>query len=272
MDKTYHFMAGLPRSGSTVLSAILNQNPKVYSSPTTEMLHMLFTLHEAIPEYGSYKAGVFYEGYNNVLQRIPENFYAHIKKPVIIDKNRGWGTPYNFSELSPYVNKDGKMILTLRPILEVLASFIKVSKKTEKITGGVPYIDENLWVTEYRSVLDAQIDSLMQTNGLIDKAIYSIANLLKNHRERVHIVWFEDLLNAPQQTLNGIYDFLELDRWEHDFNSIKEVDKHDDLRGYSVIGLHDIGEKLKSPATDPKDYLSEYAIQKYKNALDFLDI
>lgn len=272
MDKTYHFMAGLPRSGSTVLSAILNQNPEVYAGPTTEMLQMLFTLHDAIPEYGSYKAGLFYEGYNNVLHGLPDNFYAHIKKPIIIEKNRGWGTPYNFSELSPYVSKNGKVILTLRPILEVLASFIKVSKKTEEITGLPSYLDRELWVTEYRSVIDAQIDSLMQPNEAIDKALFSISNLLKNHRERVHVVWFEDLLNAPQQTLNGIYDFLELDRWEHDFNSIKEVDKHDDLIAYEVIGMHNVAEKLENPKTIPEDYLSEYAIQKYKNALDFLDI
>jgi hypothetical protein len=29
--KTYHFLAGLPRSGNTLLSALLNQNPIIHS-------------------------------------------------------------------------------------------------------------------------------------------------------------------------------------------------------------------------------------------------
>lgn len=31
MQNTYHFISGLPRTGSTLLSAILSQNPAVYA-------------------------------------------------------------------------------------------------------------------------------------------------------------------------------------------------------------------------------------------------
>ena len=37
MNKTYHFLAGLPRSGNTLLSAILNQNPDIYSTPLSPL-------------------------------------------------------------------------------------------------------------------------------------------------------------------------------------------------------------------------------------------
>jgi hypothetical protein len=70
--------------------------------------------------------------------------------------------------------------------------------------------------------------------------------------------------------MNGIYDFLEVDRQKNNFNSIKEADSHDDLSGYGIIGLHDVAKKLSKPTTKPEDYLSEYIIDKYKNALDFL--
>jgi sulfotransferase len=269
-DKTYHFMAGLPRSGSTVLAALLNQHPQIYSSPQTDLIGMLYELNEKIPSYESFKAGLFHKGYENVMNSVKDNFYAHIKKPIIIDKNRGWGTPYNFTNLSPYVSKDGKVILTLRPILEVLASFVKISRKTQEITGHLPYLNQDMWVTNYRTESDAQVDNLMQSNGEIERAIFSIANLLKNHGDRVYVVWFDDLLENPQHTMNGIYDFLGVDRSEHNFNNIKEIDKHDDLSGYGIAGLHDVSKKLKKPATRPEDYLSDYVIKKYGNALDFL--
>ena len=34
MEKKYHFITGLPRSGSTLLTSILNQNPRFHSSIT----------------------------------------------------------------------------------------------------------------------------------------------------------------------------------------------------------------------------------------------
>lgn len=270
MEKTYHFMAGLPRSGSTVLAALLNQHPDIYASPQTDLISMLYEVHKGIPNYESYRAGLFHAGYEKVMGSMADNFYSHIDKPVIIDKNRGWGTPYNWDNLSQYVNVNGKVILTLRPILEVLASFVKVMNRTEKILGYASYVNNDLWVTGYRDKTDAQVENLMRHNGEIDQAIFSIANLLKNHGDKVFVVWFNDFLESPQETMNGIYDFLELNRHVHNFDAIKEVDKHDDVSGYGIVGLHDVAPKLAKPDTNPEKYLSDYIIGKYENALDFL--
>lgn len=272
MKKTYHFMAGLPRSGSTVLAALLNQHPDIYASPQTDLLEMIYQLESGIPMYESHRAGLLHEGYSSVLGNITNNFYSHIDKPIIIDKNRGWGTPYNFNNVSPYVNPDGKVILTMRPILEVLASFVKISKKSEKTTGNLNYFNQELWVSGYRSESDAVVENLMKSNGMIDKNIYSISNLVKNHSGRVHVVWYQSLIDNPQITMDGIYEFLEVPKKQNNFNKIIEVDKHDDLSGYGMLGLHDIGKKLSGPKTNPKDYLSDYVIQKYGNALDFLGL
>lgn len=270
MNKTYQFMAGLPRSGSTVLTALLNQHPDIYSSPQTDLLDLLYTLESKIPTLESYKAELMFHSYDNVIKSLPSSFYSQIDKPLIIDKNRGWGTPYNWDNLSPYLNPKGKVILTMRPILKVLASFIKAANKTEQQTGQVPFYNSELWVSSYRSQSDAQVDALMIANGELDRAIFSIANLLKNHGDKVFVVWFDDLLDSPQQTLNGIYDFLEVVRHDNDFEKIQEVDSHNDLAGYGFVGLHDIKAKLERPDTVVSDYLSQYAIDKYGNALDFL--
>jgi len=264
-------MAGLPRSGSTVLSAILNQNPTIYASPQTELIGLLYKLESEIPSFESYKAGLLHQGYASVMHTMAETFYKHIDKSVIIDKNRGWGTPYNWDNLSPYVNPNGKVIVTMRPILEVLASFIKVAQKTQKATAMIPYRDDDIWATHYRDLTDAQVDNLMKTNGPLEQAIYSVANLVKNHRDKIHVVWFDGLLDSPKATMDAIYDFLGLDHFEHNFSNIKPVDNHDDLAGYGMLGLHDVNKKLEKPKTKVENYLSEYAIRKYGNALDFLD-
>ena len=208
----------------------------------------------------------------SVLYGMADSFYAPIDKSVVIDKNRGWGTPYNWDNLSLYVNPGGKVILTMRPILEVLASFIKVAQKTNKATASMPYLNNDLWATHYRDAADAQVENIMAANGEMDRAIFSIANLINNHQDKVHVVWFDNLLETPLETMNGIYDFLALDRFEHNFNNIKAVDNHDDLSGYGIVGLHDVNKKLARPKTIPGEFLSDYVIQKYGNALDFLNL
>jgi len=263
-------MAGIHRSGSTLLSAILNQHPEIYSSPQTELISMLYELNDKIPTYQSYKAGLFHTGYENIMRKTAETFYSHIEKSVIIDKNTGWGTPHNWDILSPYVNPEGKVIVTLRPILEVLASLVKVLRESQKITGHMQYPHPDLWVYSYRTKTDALVDDLMMPNGEIDRAILSISNLLKNHGDRVLVVWFDDLLESPENTMNTICDFLGLDRHEFSFDSIEKSDKHDDLNGYGVLGLHDVGKKLKAHKIVVEDYLSEYTIAKYAKAMDFL--
>ena len=46
MNKKYYFMAGLPRAGSTLLSSLLNQNPNLYSGPSSPVLGAMYTVHE----------------------------------------------------------------------------------------------------------------------------------------------------------------------------------------------------------------------------------
>lgn len=272
MTKTYHFMAGLPRSGSTVLSAILNQNPEIYASPQTDLIGMLYNLETTIPNFESYKAGLLHQSFASVMHNMADTFYSHIDKPVIIDKNRGWGTPYNWDNLSPYVSPQGKVILTMRPILEVLASFVKISKESQKVTQHLQYLNPNLWVSNYRDETDALVENLMIPNGELDRAIYSVANLVKNHRHQVYIVWFDDLLDNPVGTLDGVHNFLGLDLFDYNFDKIEAVDKHNDLNAYGVAGLHAVKKKLARPKTEPASYLSEYTIQKYKKSLDFLKL
>ena len=81
MQKTFHFMAGIHRSGSTLLSAILNQHPEIYSSPQTELVSMLYELNDKIPTCQSYKAGLFHTGYQtslSVVFGLPESFFIPV--------------------------------------------------------------------------------------------------------------------------------------------------------------------------------------------------
>lgn len=270
MNKTFFFMAGLPRSGSTLLSAILNQNPDVYASPQTDLLQMMYLLDTNIVNFESYRAGINHEGYKNAMSKLGESFYEHRSEQFIVDKNRAWGTPYNLN-LARLLNPQVRILLPYRPILEILASFVQLARKNPDVN----FIDrlmvqEDFYSGQYRSKDDARCDYLMRPNGEIDKALFSLA-LSKQYPENFLLVNYEQLIQQPAATLSSIYDFLELPNFIHTFKRIQ----HDELfvfdgEVFGIPELHEIRTELKVTSSKPEIVLSDYVINKYGQALDFL--
>ena len=123
--KKFYFLSGYSRSGNTLLSSILNQNKNITVSPNScvvEIMYDLFKMYESswiknVPEFS---------GLNNVTIKLLENYYEHIDSKFIFERG-AWGTPYNLSMLQR-LNHQPKFLLLVRPLIEVLASYVKVQK------------------------------------------------------------------------------------------------------------------------------------------------
>lgn len=270
MDKTFFFMAGLPRSGSTLLSAILNQHPDIYSSPQTDLLQMMYLLDKKIPEFESYAAGINRNGYENVVKQLGQIFYSENPKPIIIDKNRAWGTPYN-QNLALLLNPQVKIILPYRPILEILTSFVLLARKNPKSN----FIDQNMedfdfYARVYRNIDDARCDWLMRPNGEIDQAILSLAQC-KDYPHKFCLINYHNLIHQPQETMASIYSFLNVTEFRHNFTRINHKENTDlDKKVFGMPELHQIRSNLKITSKDPNEILSSYVLKKYADVLDFL--
>ena len=44
--KTIYHLSGLPRSGNTLLSSILNQNPKINTTPLSDLNYLMVESHD----------------------------------------------------------------------------------------------------------------------------------------------------------------------------------------------------------------------------------
>ena len=262
MPKTFHFLAGLPRSGSTVLAAILNQRPEVYVSPQTDLLQVMYLLEAQIPGFESHRAGLRREGYANLVRSSAETFYADIDASVVIDKNRAWGTPHNLT-LARLLNPDVRILATVRPMLEVLASFVTQARAhpdTNFIDVAMARTD--FYPAQYRPVDDARCDWLMRPNGEIDRAILSVAQA-RNHPELFHLIAYDDLVSDPSATLAEAARFLGLDAFDHDFDDLREADVHDDAAAFGLPDLHRVRPRLARRSPRPEDVLSPYVLARY---------
>jgi sulfotransferase len=267
MTKTFFFMAGLPRSGSTLLSAILNQNPDIMVSANSDVSSLMLSLNNVASVSESFHAGFEPLGYQNVIHKLPEVFYSHIDKPYIIDKNRNWGTPDNLQVAASFSSKI-KIIAPVRPILEILASFVNLAEKNPD--NFIDKFASNYPVNQFRSRNDARCDALMAANHHIEMNIMSIASALNpEHREKFHFVAYEDLVSKPEKVIEAIYEFLEIPKFEHSYKDLNWKIMPKEAEIYGIPELHKVRPKIDKSKTDVS-VLSKYIQNKYGSTLDFI--
>ena len=263
MDKKYHFLAGFPRSGNTLLSSILNQNPSIYSSPLSPTLAILSNIHEMIRSNQNIKRS----DRNDIGQftkNILKNYYKDINKPIIIDREKVWATPINFPLIKHYIDPKPKIIFTVRPIIEILTSFIDILPEhsyldQEMLEFG--YLNKN-----YLTKNDNRCDFLMRPFGLIDKCLFSINEITKlENKENFCVIQYDEIVNNPQDIMKKVYKFLEIPEYKHNFDNIVKLEKENDEKIGQPKDMHKIRKKLKKISKDPKDVLSDYVINKYSN-------
>jgi sulfotransferase len=262
MDKTFHFLAGLPRSGNTLLSSIFNQNPDIYSSPLSPLPSFLWDIasnlddREHIARTESNKQRT-----QNFLLSFLDNFYKDVNKPVIIDREKAWGTPDNLELIKKYITPNPKIIFTVRDILEILASFSNLDFNFWKNQAE----NNNYFAANYRSREDLICEHLMATNGMIDKALLSLAPAFWEENKGIfHIVEYRDLIDKPEETMSKIYAFLEMPSYDHDFTNIKKAEEDNDEAVGLPKTLHDVRKSLSDSITNT-DMLSDYVKHKYSN-------
>lgn len=90
MDKTFYFISGLPRSGSTLLSALLRQNPRFHAGVTSPVAGMLDSLIASVSVGNEASLMVTDAKRENLLRGICHNYYADVDRPVVFDTNRSW--------------------------------------------------------------------------------------------------------------------------------------------------------------------------------------
>ena len=79
-------MAGLPRSGSTLLASILNQNPDIYVSAQSPLPNILGAAYNHYQSQENLDSSRFEDIYNVIDHTIPLFYERHPQK-YIIDKN-----------------------------------------------------------------------------------------------------------------------------------------------------------------------------------------
>jgi sulfotransferase len=252
--KTIHFLAGLPRSGSTLLANILLQNPAIHVTATSGICDMLVQVRNGWDRNDAFQAmdrATSEKVKGNVLRAMLQAYFQHVERPVCIDKNRYWA---EFLEMAAEMvgGRDRvKVLVTVRDLRDVTASFEKLYRKTSSL-GQLP--QEAAMALKFKTAL-GRLQVFIDDAQPVGRAYNAIRDAVtRGWHDRMHFIDFEDLTRLPGKTMEGIYRFLEVKPHPHDFARVEQLTVEDDFV-YGFKDLHVIRQKVEpQPPAWPKTY------------------
>jgi sulfotransferase len=264
-DKTFYFMAGLPRSGSTLLSSLLNQNPRFYSGPSSPVVSTMLTLEQSFSNDELFLGYPKVEVAKNIIASILPQYYSDIDKPVIFDKNRSWVNRMNY--ISGYFDIVPKVICPVRDISEILTSFIMMRRRNFNADQDkINFIDEMLIKSNVPLTDDNRCEFIASPNGILGQSYNGLRQaIMEGYDHCLHFVEYKDLVNNPQKTLNKIYEFLDEEPFEHTFDNLENPHRENDLQVYGLADMHEVRPVVKSTAPSPEEILSPETLAKCQN-------
>lgn len=252
-DKAFHFISGLPRSGSTLLGAILRQNPR-FSAGMSSPLASLFEGVVAQVSAGSELSRMVNDAQReSILRGLFDSFYADNAAEVIFDTNRAWTA--RMSELLRLF-PEAKFICCVRNVAWVMDSLERQFRsKTFENTGlfGNP---------AERATVYTRTEALASSNRLVGFAYQALREACwGEHADRLVIIDYDILVTRPKEVIDLLYGFIGEPVFEHDFGNIQyDAASFDEQLG--LDGLHRVRPKVEAKPRQtilPPDVFEKYA-------------
>jgi len=258
MERTIHFIAGLPRSGSTLLCNLLAQNPRFHTTSTSGIVSVVRIVRENWARVFGPDQPASEATRRRIMGAILQRYHddPNVPKPVVFDKSRGWLGNLDLAEMA--LGRKVKVLVCVRDIRDVLASFERLWRKNAATWGQPQELEFNI---AYQSV-EGRCDVLMRPNQVVGGAYQRIKRALGHgRRDRMYFVEFEKITANPKRIVKEIYEFLEEPAFPHDFENVEQVTSEDDFM-HGIPGLHVIRSKVEPVPSQWPKYLGPFA-QKY---------
>lgn len=212
-----HFLSGLPRSGSTLLTTLLYQNPLIHTEGISGLCDVMWQTHQSFGGSQAIPANHRQAHAHRMVADLPARYYSDITRPVVIDKCRAWTMQPNVEMLRHYLTPEPKIVVLVRDPADIIASFKSLFKR-----NGRDDFDTSGMAGEFnRNMVGVQ----------------SAQNA--NDPDTFLFVEFDDLIGDTQGELDRIYGFLGMESFDHDLSNIVTMNPEDDSV-YGLQGMHDV--------------------------------
>lgn len=232
LSRRFHFISGLPRSGSTLLSALLAQNPRFRAGMTSPVGALVGGMLAQLSAGSEYAAAADEATRMRLLRGIFDSFYADgHPAEVIFDTNRSWCARLPaIRSLFP----GAKIIACVRNVAWVMDSI-------ERLYRAAPFENTRLFASDSeRGTVYSRLEALAQRDRLVGYAWSALKEAYyATEADSMLVIDYDLLVQAPGRTMNLVYDFIGEPHFAHDFNNVQYDAAEFDM-GLGVKGLHKV--------------------------------
>lgn len=250
---TYHFISGLPRSGSTLLAGILRQNPQFHAGITSPIAPLMQSILEQTGAGSEFQNFFDERMRKRILMGLFQSFYQDEldSQKIIFDTNRIWNARlHQLVELFD----DFKVICCVRNPAWIADSFENIYRKN-------PFDYSRMFNQQSRMTVYSRCESMFAVNGVIGSAWTALKEAFYgDHSDRLLLLDYNLLTSKPEQCLDLIYQFLDLPGFQHDFGNVNYTEQEFDSN-LGVKNLHSVKPKVEFKARQtilPPDLFKQY--------------
>lgn len=239
--KKYHFISGLPRSGSTLLTSILNQNPKFHSRISNPLARFCKSIVVETFAGPGYPLECPEEKRIKLIKNLIETYHEDYPQEVCFNTNRGWGL---LLPMLDQTHPNAKLICCVRDIPWVLDSFEVLFRKN-------PFTMSRIFSEPDRETVYTRCDALMSPGNTVRFAYDSLKEAITGpQKHKIFLVEYDQLTKNTESTMRSLYNFIEEDYYPHDFNNVESsYDEYDTDAG--IKGLHTIRKEVRHISRSP---------------------
>src|ERR1700739_713797 len=237
-----HFISGLPRSGSTLLAALLRQNPRVEAGMSGPLAGLFEARLGEMSARNEYSVFIDDAKRQRILHGLFDNFYADCTAEVIFDTNRAWcAWMPAIARLFP----DAKVIACVRELPWVVDSL-------ERLIQHNVFSPSSIFTYSAGGTVYTRAKQVVAPDGMVGAPYDALKQACYGaQRDRLLLVQYETLATDPAKTMHAIYSFLGEPVFEHDFGHVDyDVTEFDERAG--TPGLHTVRERVKA---EPRETL-----------------
>jgi sulfotransferase len=249
-----HFISGLPRAGSTLLSALLRQNPRFSAGMTSPVGSLFNAMLAATSQRNETAVFIDEDQRERLLRACFTEYYADIHpERVVFDTNRQWTTKLPaLSRLFP----DSKVICCVRNPAWIVDSIESLIRRNAFDLSGI-------FSFEPGGTVYSRIEGLSKGEGMVGFAWNALREAVYGSQaDRLLLVRYESLIANPLGTLAAIYNFIGEPLFAHDPGHIEPCyDMIDFDMRLGTPGLHDVGTAVRArvrPSLLPPDLFARF--------------
>ena len=259
--RKFHFISGLPRSGSTLLAAILKQNPRFRAGMTSPLADIMGVVIAEASSKNDFSFAVSDDQRISMLRGLVENFYAgSAGAEVTFDTSRLWCSRMQLLDM---LFPQAKVIACVRQLPWVLDSMERLVRKQPVGVSKVFRFDTN--TTVY-----SRVEALTDPRGMVGFSFQAIKDAFYGQYAPDHLLLltYESLVRDPAAAVRAVYQFIGEPWFEHDFDDVEYHANEFDAR-VGMPGLHTVRTKVE--AVERKPILPREIFNRFANESFWLD-